>query len=262
MVYRALGKSPRLAGDHGSSRKDDRGGRSRREGRWRRRGVQHRARGRERQGCRRRWGWRWWRWGVWTSKPEGWQAIWLYCQHVQCPSGKWVRVITGGKDEQEYMSCSFPLTLPWLPQCTFHSLFFPKSAFLLIYSCSSTPHDMTWHDPFSVNEPICFFLLYTEHIHVSHAVPLLCLFIHEAYSWVLLPGTSLVWFDLISPPLPLFFLHVVEQNNFPEPGIINQLVLNLFIVKLLHSCDAKVQERMMKQIRSTVNMMSFTGATL
>ena len=86
---------------------------------------------------------------------------------------------------------------------------------------------MTWHDPFQVIEPISFSLLYTEHIHVFHAVPLLCLFIHEAYSLVLLPGTGLVWFDLIS--LAPLFLHAVEQNNFPEPGIINWYSISLLI---------------------------------
>ena len=50
-------------------------------------------------------------------------------------------------------------------------------------------------------------------------------------------------------------------SNFPQPEIINQPVINLFIDKWPHSWDAKIPERIKKKwIRGTVNMMSLTGA--
>jgi len=54
-------------------------------------------------------------------------------------------------------------------------------------------------------------LYYSEHTRV----PMLCLcsFIHEACSLVLLLGMGLVWFAC----------------GFPQSGIVNQLVFNLFI---------------------------------
>lgn len=70
VIYRALGKSCRLARDYCSPGKSGEGGRSRRKGGgwgWR---VQLRAWGGERPGCRRWWGWRRWGWGVRLSKTK------------------------------------------------------------------------------------------------------------------------------------------------------------------------------------------------
>lgn len=253
MIFRPLGKSPRLAGDNGSTRKDNGGGRDRRQGWWGGWRVQHRARGRERPGCRWWWGWRRWRWGVRTTKAKGGKAIWLHCQHVQCPSGKWMRVM----NEQEEIICSSVLISPRRARCTFHSCLSPKSAFLLLFSCLYTPHVITSYINMIYSNSLTLFPS-PGNIQSIFMYSMLCLCSASSYMTLVLHCCSeeWVWFG---------FLHVVLRDvwtsNFPQSGIINQLVSNLFIDKWPHSWDAKVQERMIKKtIKCTVDMMSFTGA--
>lgn len=105
----------------------------------------------------------------------------------------------GGKGEKKEISCYSSPTFPHPPQCTFHSFFLPKPAFLLVFVFFLACLPLVSLPSLYINtisrnsfiHPVPFFLQCTEHIHVFHAVPLLCLFLSVA------SRNGLVWFGLI-----------------------------------------------------------------